>query len=147
MGRLAIDFLEQGLHRLLFDAMPMPALLVDDNVSILEYNSAAARLLDKDKADVLNERCGAALCCIHSQEASGGCGHSPACADCVIRQSVRAAMEGAHVARRTASLELLARGRSRRVEVRVSAHPLNYRHQKFVLLLLEDLEGTPRAAA
>ena len=53
MSRVPVQFLDQGFHRVLFDAMPMPVFVVDEDVCILEYNAAAARLLGKDKKLVL----------------------------------------------------------------------------------------------
>jgi len=32
MRQLAIQFLDQGFHRVLFDAMPMPVFVVDKDV-------------------------------------------------------------------------------------------------------------------
>ena len=45
MGRLDVQFLDEGLHRVLFDAMPLPVFVVDNDINILEYNAAGARLL------------------------------------------------------------------------------------------------------
>ncbi len=139
MSQLAVEFLDQGLHRVLFDAMPMPVLVVDADVSVLEYNAAAAPLLAQDKASVLEQRCGDLLHCVHATETPGGCGRAKACAECVIRQSVREATQGRHVNRLPACLELCPDGHTARVDVRVSAHPFIYEHHQFVLLLLEDL--------
>ncbi len=139
MNQLAVEFLDQGLHRVLFDAMPMPVMVVDEDICILEYNAAAARFLGQDKSRILDQRCGHILHCQHAQETPQGCGHSPSCAECAIRQSVRAATQGRHINRRPASLDLLANGKPAEVDVRVSAHPFNYESHKFVLLMLEDL--------
>src|SRR5512144_1585629 len=108
---LAVQFLDQGLHRVLFDAMPMPVFVVDRDVSILEYNAAAAELLGWDKQTILGRRDGDVLHCVHASEAPGGCGQAPACADCVIRTSVRAASKGQTVTRRPVRLELENKGR------------------------------------
>ena len=40
MSRLAVQFLDQGLHRVLFDAMPLPVFVVDHDVNVLECNAA-----------------------------------------------------------------------------------------------------------
>jgi PAS domain-containing protein len=139
MSRLAVDFLDQGLHRVLFDAMPMPVFLVDQDVTILEYNSAAARLLGAEKEAVLHRRGGDVLRCVHSREASRGCGHSPACIDCVVRNSVLDAARKHRVTRRATDLELLTDGKTAKVKVRVSCQPVSYGSQSFFLLVLEGL--------
>jgi PAS domain-containing protein len=139
MSQLPVQFLEQGLHRVLFDAMPMPVLVVDADLCVLEYNSAAARLLGTDKRQVLRRRGGDVLHCVHAGETADGCGRSAACPDCVIRQSVQAAADGEHVRRRWAPLELHSHGERSEVNVRVSAHPFQYERQAYILLLLEGL--------
>ena len=77
--QLGIRFLDEGLHRVLFNAMPMPVFVVDEDVRILEYNAAAARLLGSDKRAVLQRRGGAVLHCLHATESLEGCGQAPAC--------------------------------------------------------------------
>jgi len=139
MSRIAVQFLDQGLHRVLFDAMPMPVFVVDKDVSILEYNAAAARLFGTNKATVLNRRGGNVWRCLHSREGSEGCGHAPACKDCVVRESVRAAAEGRRVTRRWAEMELMVKGAPAKVSVRVSCQPVTYEKSSLVLLVLEGL--------
>lgn len=139
MSRVAIDFLDQGLHRVLFDAMPMPVFLVDHDVSILEYNSAAAHLLRENKTAVLQRRGGDVLRCVHSRETPHGCGHSPACIDCVVRNSVLDAARKHRVTRRATDLELLTDGKTTKIKVRVSCQPVNYGSHSFFLLVLEGL--------
>ena len=89
MSRLVVEFLDQGFHRMLFDAMPMPVFVVDEDVTILEYNTAASKLLAKGRQEWLGRRSDHVLHCVHSEDVAEGCGHGPACLDCVLRESVR----------------------------------------------------------
>lgn len=139
MNRLAVEFLDQGLHRVLFDAIPMPVFLVDKDVSILEYNSAAARLLGTDKNAILGRRNGDVLSCIHSHNDQGGCGHAAACKDCVVRNSVQEAAHNRHVTRRAADMQLLSDGKTVRVKIHVSCQPVKVGQQSLFLLVLEGL--------
>jgi PAS domain-containing protein len=139
MSRVEVQFLDQGLHRALFDAMPMPVFLVDQDVSILEYNSAAAKYLGQEKPAVLERRCGEVLHCIRAGETPGGCGRAPMCANCVVRQSVQSAFKGEHVNRRRANMEVLAGGKQTKLKVQVSCRPVNYEQHSFALLILEGL--------
>jgi len=45
--------------------------------------------------------------CIHSSEAQEGCGRSPFCKDCIIRNTVTEAFQGDHVVRRRTRIELI----------------------------------------
>jgi PAS domain-containing protein len=139
MRKVDIQFLDQGFHRVLFNAMPLPVFVVDGGVCILEYNAAAARLLKKNKRSVIGWRCGEVLCCLHSQEVPDGCGHAPACRKCVVRGAVRAASRGHRVARRKAEMVLVKNGKRAKVAVRVSCQPFTYGRRSFILLVLEGL--------
>jgi PAS domain-containing protein len=139
MSRLAVDFLDQSFHRVLFDAMPMPVFVVDDDVTILEYNSAAARLLGPKKQTVLARRGGDVLHCVHATESPEGCGRSVVCSDCVVRNAVRAASKGRRVTRKCTWLDMVAGKKRTKVNVRVSTLPIAYQQHSFVLLILEGL--------
>jgi PAS domain-containing protein len=139
MRQLAVQFLDQGFHRVLFDAMPMPVFVVDKNVSIFDYNEAAARLLGKDKKLVIRRRSGDVLNCVHSVESPKGCGSAPACRDCMVRKSVRTAARGSRVVRRLAQMELVRDGNRAKVNLRVSCQPFTYDRSSFILLVLEGL--------
>jgi len=139
MQTLAVQFLDQGFHRILFDAMPMPVFVVDEDVSILEYNSAAARLISLPKPNGHPPRAGDVLHCINAVKSPTGCGRAPACPDCPVRNSVLAAFRGETVRRQPSSLELLADGKQIEVNLQLSCQPLAYQGKKWALLILEGL--------
>ncbi len=139
MNRVPVQFLDESFHRVVFDAIPIPVLVVDENVSILEYNAAAANLIGDDKRQVLARGCGEVLRCTQALENPEGCGNGTACAECVLRQSVEAAAEGQGVTRRWARLELLENGQARKVNLRVSTQPFTCQRHSFILLILEGL--------
>ncbi|HEY5913074.1 MAG TPA: PAS domain-containing protein [Verrucomicrobiae bacterium] len=139
MHTVAVQFLDQGFHRVLFNAMPMPVFVVDHDVSILEYNTAAAGFLGQEKKAVLRKRGGEVLNCLHAQETPHGCGHSSVCSDCVVRKAVGSAFRGRAVTRRVAAMELLTQGKTSKVSLRVTTQPVQYDQQQFVLLILEGL--------
>ncbi len=117
----------------------MPVFVVDRDVSILEYNSAAAGLLGKKKQGVLQKRCGDVLHCLNAEETPEGCGHSPDCCECVVRKAVGSAFRGHAVNRKPAQVPWLGKGKRNKMSLRVSAQPIDYDRQKFVLLVLEGL--------
>ena len=139
MNRVPVQFLDESFHRILFNAIPIPVLVVDEDVSILEYNSAAAKLIGPDKRLVLTRRGGEVLHCIHATETPDGCGRAPACSDCVVRQSVEAAAAGQQVSRQWARMDLIENGKLRKVNLRVSSQPFTCQRHEFILLMLEGL--------
>jgi hypothetical protein len=112
---------------------------VDRDVSILEYNAAAAQLLGNDRQTLIGRRNGDVLHCVHASEAPGGCGCAAACLDCVVRESVRTAADGRAVVRRPARMELETRGQRKEVDLRISCQPFTYEQQSLILLMLEGL--------
>ena len=126
---------------MLFDAMPMPVFVVDEDVCILECNAAAARLLGPDKQTIVKQRGGEVLHCVHAKETPEGCGRAPACSDCPVRQAVQAASRGQRVTRQKARMELSAKGKTTKVDFQISCSPFNYERSKFILLVLEGLNN------
>jgi len=139
MAKLAVQFLDQALHRAVFDAMPLPVFVVDPDVSILEYNAAAAQLLGGDRRTVLKRRGGEVLQCIHATEMPEGCGHTPACAKCVVRNAVNEAVAGRRVHRKSARMERITDGKRKKINLRVTTQPFSHQGHSFVLLVLEGL--------
>ena len=141
MNRVAVQFLDQGFHRMLFDAMPMPVFVMDEDVHVLECNAAAARLFGPDKQTVVKRRGGEVLHCVHAMKVPEGCGRAPACSDCPVRKAVQAASRGRCVTRQKAQMEVVVGGRPARVDLQISCNPLTYERSKFILLVLEGLNG------
>ena len=139
MGRLDVQFLDEGLHRVLFDAMPLPVFVVDSGFNILEHNAAAARPAVEGWQTRKRRRGGDVLECLRATESPEGCGHSPACSRCGLREAVNAAFRGQPVTRQWAAMELNQRGKPAKVNLRVSCQPFTYGKGNFVLLVLEGL--------
>lgn len=121
--------------------MPLPVLVVDERVNVLECNTAAARLLKKDEWTGQHRRGGDLLHCLHAMETPKGCGCASACTDCQIRKAVRAAAKGRSVNRQWAEMVLMQEGKPARVSLRISCQPFTYEKNSFVLLVLEGLNN------
>jgi hypothetical protein len=123
--------------RSLFDALPIPAFVVDSDVHILHYNTSASALLGADPKHALRMRGGDALNCIHAE--AKGCGHNDQCKHCVIRNSVQQAVAGGATQRQTHRAELRANGKTVAIDLLISATPLPDLDPPEVLLILEDI--------
>ena len=117
----------------------MPIFIVDQEVAIFEQNAAASRL-SGPKAGELGHRVGQALHCVHAMLDYQQCGEAQACADCVVRNSVKAAASGESVSRLWARMELVREGKKVKVNFRVNCHPFNFENRPFVILILEGLD-------
>jgi len=134
-------FDESAFFLNLFNAIPSPIFVVDNDVRILHLNSAAEGLMLTEKSceSVYHKRGGDALHCIHAEESPEGCGHAPACADCVIRNSVTKAFSGDKVHREKTTMELSTKKGIQNVHVLVTTSPFQFNDKDFSLLIIEDI--------
>jgi hypothetical protein len=119
-----------------FDALPFPAFIVDDDMRVLASNRAAARLLQSEPSRALRQRGGEALHCINSSE---GCGKSAPCAECVLRTSVYFALKGGEPVRRRARLEQVVADHVEDMHALITAAPLVYEGTLRALVFIENL--------
>lgn len=124
---------------MIFDAIPSLIFVVDDDVQIHEYNAAAASLLAAERTTILRRRGGEALHCLHSRDVPEGCGRAPYCKDCVIRNSVKEAIQGNRVVRHQHKLELIRDGTILEIYALITASPFLFKGTQLVLLAVEDI--------
>lgn len=123
----------------LFDSMPTICMVVDEDVRILFYNAAASKVLGVDKKLVYMKRGGEALHCISSTETTEGCGRAPACAECVVRNSVTKAIKAGKTTRAVTKMQLVHDGDMTEIHLMVSASPFRYIGQSLAVVFLEDI--------
>ena len=120
-----------------FNTIPFPILVVDDDVRVLFWNSAALRLLGSE--EVFQQRSGEVLHCIHSGDTKEGCGQGPHCKTCVVRNSVNEASRGGKVYRKKTVMQRRKGDQVTEVPLLVTTSPFTYQHQSLTLLILEDI--------
>jgi PAS domain-containing protein len=120
-----------------FNAIPFPMLVVDDDVHILFWNSAALRLLGNE--ELLQQRGGEALHCIHSKDVEEGCGHGPHCKTCIVRNSVNEASNGKKVYRKKSMMERKIGDKVIDTPLLVTTSPFVYQNRPLTLLIVEDI--------
>ncbi len=128
-----------GFLRKVFDAIPAVLVIVDNDVRILHVNTTASATLGLDISKVYHKRGGEVLNCIHSTDAPEGCGKAPFCTDCVIRNSVREAIQGNKVYRKAARMELRSGDIKTELHLLVSAAPFLHEEKNYVLLTIENI--------
>jgi PAS domain-containing protein len=124
----------------IFNAMPLPVFIVDDDVKIVAYNRTAASMLAVDPQVILRRRAGEVLHCVHAREAVEGCGRAPACGDCVVRSSVNTSFKDQKMVRQKVKMELVEEGKgSKEIFLLVTTAPFEYLGNGHVLLILQDV--------
>ena len=134
----APQFYDTDLLANIFDVLPVPVLVIDKDVRIIDFNVATARLLESVPFAVVRQGAGETFACIHSSEAPGGCGHGETCHECVIRSSVREAFESGMACRKLGRMDLVRAGKAERFEFLVTAAPIPDESEPIALLMLED---------
>jgi PAS domain-containing protein len=125
--------------REIFDAIPAMLLVVDNDVRILHLNATATAGLGIDIKDVLHKRGGEALSCIHANDVPEGCGRGPVCHECVVRNSVSAAIFGNKTYRKGTRMHLKHGDKVHDLHLLITASPFRHEGKEFVLLTLENV--------
>lgn len=118
--------------------------VVDDDVRLIAWNSAANAVLGADGEHALLKRAGDVLHCLNAGAIAGGCGQLPICADCVIRNSVRQATGGESIFRKSMQMTLEHAERKIDLNLVVTAVPFAYHDRSLVLLILDDVSELVR---
>ena len=128
-----------ALDQTILKAIPIPAFVVDDDVQILNMNSAAARLCAQDREVFYKCRGGEALQCPYSTDVPDGCGRAPFCQQCVIRNSVVSCFQGKAVSRARMSMDVIPESGRKKKELLITASPLPTSSRRLALLIVEDI--------
>lgn len=140
MRELEVNFPGKEFHDALFQAVPVPILVVDKELELWEYNTAAARSIGEPRKDNQRRLLGEALKCVHAHETAKGCGHEGRCTDCTLYWAVRAAADGQRVSRQWARVDVEQQGKRAKLNLQVSSTPFVFGQYSLVLLMLEGLE-------
>lgn len=127
--------------RAIFEAIPIPAFIVNEDVQILDLNEAAEKFCGQTFNMVFRRRGGEVLGCLHSLEKADGCGQAEACHGCVIRNSVKYSLGGNRVNHRLVRLQQSHGLEVKEIEVLVTASALDHQDEPAALLILEQIPG------
>lgn len=125
--------------RAVFDTLPSLVFVVDNDVKIQEYNSAASDLLTAERNSIIKRRAGEVLRCLHSTEVPEGCGRAPFCEHCIIRNSVNEGFKGNRVVRRRTRIELIREGVTIEIYALITVSPFQFQERALALLVIEDI--------
>ena len=132
-----------GQHwQAIFDALPLPTFIVDEDVRILSFNAEAEKLLGIAPKSSLRRRGGEVLHCIYAETA--GCGKSKLCNNCLIRNSIKDAVHGLNTRRKLHQAELRGSRGAVPVSLFVTTSLLPETTPPQVLLVLENVTETIR---
>ena len=120
-----------------FDAMPLPAYVVDHDFNIIEFNLAGARLLDRVPFAVLRLGGGRQLQCVHSSETADGKA-TQACEECMVKNFVRDVFGKVESHRNTGRVRVTGEGSTVDMDFLVTVAPIFDESEPLALLILDD---------
>lgn len=130
---------EKGFLRSLFDALPCMLFIVDNDVRVAHMNKSAYAAVGQAPGEYISARGGDILRCVHAVDAPEGCGGSPHCRECIIRNSVKSAYAGNAVYNEEYAMQLQGSPHVADAFFNVVTLPMDYAGNRYVLLYLEDI--------
>jgi len=135
----AVEY-ERNKFNTIFSAAPVGILLLDAETEVVNANDAAGAMVLREPAELIGERMGGALQCVHSAEEPRGCGFSVACPVCPLRRAVEEVLAGGERVRgATVEVELMVRERRERRWLRINAEPIALRDSRNVIVTVDDM--------
>jgi diguanylate cyclase (GGDEF)-like protein/PAS domain S-box-containing protein len=124
----------------IFASSPVGMLLLDEDTVIVDANMVLARMVARVPDQIVRQRGGAGLGCVHSLETAKGCGFAHACPDCPLRRTVEGVLTTgvpAHGVEIQATL--LIAGQEHHPWLRLSAEPVLLHGRRHVVVAVDDI--------
>lgn len=130
----------------IFASSPVGMLLLDEQLMIVDANAIVASMVSKEPGEIIHQRGGGGLGCVHSSENEKGCGFSAACAECPLRKALLQILtSGTSVHGAEIQLTLVIGGQECRPWLRVSAEPVLLDGRKHVVVAIDDVTDRKQA--
>jgi len=136
---------DSPLVQSLLDTLPTVVMVLNDQRQLVTANQALFDLLGADPQQLLGQRPGDILGCIHAGD-SGRCGTTRFCAYCGMANAIlRSASEGRAV--RECRIRKSSDGGTGCLDLRVKATPLHVGGQQYTVCAIEDISDEKRRRA
>ncbi len=119
-------------------ALPLPVAVADAEVRVQAVNPSAECFFRAPAADAYQKKCGDVIRCVNASQ-PGGCGGTPACRACVLRNSVYQALEGQSITRRKGKFTIWQDSELRQLTLLITAAPARYQRQPVAIVIVEDI--------
>ena len=133
-------YIERENLKAIFASSPVGMLLLDEDTLIVDANNVLAGMISRRLGQILHQRAGGGLGCVHSDENEKGCGFALACPECPLRKSITQVLSAA-TSVRGAEIQptLVIDGEEKRPWFSVSAETVLLNGRKHVLLAIDDI--------
>lgn len=121
-----------------FDALPVSILVINQYRQIVFCNHTFNQLTDKQLGEVIGQRPGEALDCVHSTEMDAGCGCSYHCNTCGAARAIIKSLEGDNDCQDCRLLRLVDDVETS-LDLQVFTKPIKFQDHEFILLFAMDV--------
>lgn len=128
----------------ILDAVPDSVIMLNRYRQIIFANRSTLTLLARDNQQVLGQRPGEALNCVHASETPGGCGTTTFCSTC---GAVRAILKSQRGQADVQECRIIVRGSSDALDLRVWAVPYRMDREQLTILTIHDIRDEKRRRA
>lgn len=133
-------FSSEHFFKTLFDAIPILALVVNEEGRVQTINQFGKNLTWVRDQDAYSKMGGQVLNCVHRHDDPNGCGYSEHCLNyCDIRATAMKALAGNAVQRTKGHLEIGCCDMTREMKILISASPLSYKDSRYAVVIIEDV--------
>jgi PAS domain S-box-containing protein len=124
----------------IFESSPVAMFIIDETTNIVMVNFAAVKLCGGSEDEILQHRPGNALRCVHSVKDSRGCGYSPDCKTCEVRNAIESLIaKGGAVNGAELELTLNHDGNPQKVWMNVGVEPVIKEGEKHWCIAMSDI--------
>ena len=139
---------EKDNLKAIFASSPVGMLLIDEETIIRDANTALASMVLREPAQIIGQRAGGGLGCVHSLENEKGCGFAQSCPECPLRKGILAVVKsGTSTHEAEIQPTLLINGQEHRPWLRISAKPVLLNGRKHVIVAVDDITERKQAEA
>jgi PAS domain S-box-containing protein len=131
---------ERANLQAIFDAVNVGMLLIDENGAVRRVNNAVSRWLGKDIDGLIGTQPGELVGCIHALAEPTGCGHTPYCSSCPIRNTFESVFRtGEFLHDIETEARISNNGHSMGLWLEASADPLVLDGRRHVVMALNNI--------
>jgi hypothetical protein len=133
------EIFRDNFYRLILDTIPSPVLIVDEDVRIMDYNNAAYETILREKELIIKNLFGEVFHCLNVANSDAGCGKTPACKDCMLRNSVKSSIKGDGVNRQKVKMSFVRDNKTRQMHMLITTKPFQYNGMNLILVIFENI--------
>jgi hypothetical protein len=127
------------------NALPHIVMVLNKERQLVYGNAALMKISGvKGMEEILSQRPGEILLCVHSSETTGGCGTTESCRYCGAVNTIKLCMETKAKATGECRISAFADGKDISYDLEITASPFSYENEEYVIVSLQDISNEKR---